>query len=202
MVAAIVESLQLAPVTIIATCTGAAMALKFTLAYPDKVKQLFLFHLATGKTVSGGNLERTTKMFNGRKGFARMFAPWLRSVMQHGGLHKAMINGQYAYPAKETPEFLKHMHTLYSRDAEASSLLRLFSNWSSFTPLDELRYGAELPPLHMFWGAKNDVLKLERGQDLCRTLSPTTFDVIADAGHLAMREKPDEVIQRIEQFMK
>jgi pimeloyl-ACP methyl ester carboxylesterase len=53
----------------------------------------------------------------------------------------------------------------------------------------------------MFWGEKNEVLKLERGQELCRTLSPATFDVIADAGHLAMREKPDEVIHRIEQLM-
>jgi len=201
MVAAIVESLHLAPVTIIATCTGAAMALSYALAHPDQVRQLFLFHLATGKTVSGGNLERTTKMFNGRSGFARMFTPWLGSVMQRGGLHKAMINGQYANPSKETPEFLKHMHSLYGREAEASSLLRLFSNWSSFAPLDDLRYHPELPPLHMFWGAKNEVLKIERGRELCQTLSPATFNVIDDAGHLAMREKPDEVIQRIEQLL-
>jgi pimeloyl-ACP methyl ester carboxylesterase len=53
----------------------------------------------------------------------------------------------------------------------------------------------------MFWGEKNEVLKLERGRELCQTLSPTTFDLIADAGHLAMREKPDEVIQRIERLM-
>jgi acyl-coenzyme A synthetase/AMP-(fatty) acid ligase/pimeloyl-ACP methyl ester carboxylesterase len=201
MVATIVEGLHLAPVTIIATCTGAAMALRFAMENPEKVKQLFLFHLATGKTVAGGNLERTTKMFNGKKAFARVFIPWLRSFMTHGGLHKVMINGQYAHPEKETPEFLKHMHELYGRDDEASSLLRLFSNWSSFAPLDQLRYGTELPPLHMFWGAKNEVLKLERGQELCQTLSPTTFDVIADAGHLVMREKPDEVIERIEHLM-
>jgi acyl-CoA synthetase (AMP-forming)/AMP-acid ligase II len=201
MVAAIVEALRLEPVTMIATCTGAAMALNYALQNPGKVKQLFLFHLATANTVSGGNLERTTKMFNGRKSFARVFIPWLRSLMTHGGLHKAMINGQYAHPSRETPEFLKHMHSLYSRDAEASSLLRLFSNWSSFAPLDKLRYGVELPPLHMFWGEKNEVLKLERGRELCQTLSPTTFDLIADAGHLAMREKPDEVIQRIERLM-
>jgi acyl-CoA synthetase (AMP-forming)/AMP-acid ligase II/pimeloyl-ACP methyl ester carboxylesterase len=201
MVGAIVESLHLAPVTIVATCTGAAMALNYALSNPEKVKQLFLFHLATGKTVAGGNLERTTKMFNGRKRFTALFSPWLRSIMQHGGLHKAMINGQYAHPEKETPEFLKHMHSLYGREAEASSLLRLFSNWSSFGPLDKLKYPAEMPPLHMFWGEKNEVLKLERGRKLCETLSPTTFDVIDDAGHLAMREKPDEVIHRIEQLM-
>jgi acyl-CoA synthetase (AMP-forming)/AMP-acid ligase II/pimeloyl-ACP methyl ester carboxylesterase len=202
MVAAIVNALHLAPVTIIATCTGAAMALNFTLENPEKVKQLFLFHLATYHTVAGGNLHRTAKMFNGRRGFARLLTPWVSSWMQRGGLHRAMIDGQYADPSKEDPKFLEHMHSLYSRKREASSLLRLFSNWSSFRPLDELRYRPDLPPLHMFWGSKNNVLKLDRGRELSERLNPTTFDVIDGAGHLAMREKPDEVTRRIEQLMR
>jgi acyl-CoA synthetase (AMP-forming)/AMP-acid ligase II len=201
MVAAIVETLELAPVTIVATCTGAAMALAFALKQPAKVKRLILFHLATGRTVRGGNLERTTKMFNGRKGFTRLFTPILDLLMRRGGLHKVMIEGQYANVAGEDPAFLDHMHELYGKEGEAGSLLRLFSNWDSFAPLDTLRYPADAPPLHLIWGAENKVLPLERGREVSQSLCPASFDVIEGGGHLVMREKPEEISRRIEELL-
>jgi pimeloyl-ACP methyl ester carboxylesterase len=57
MVSTIMDALGLAPVTIVATCTGAAMALNYALANPQKVKRLFLFHIATENSVVGGNLQ-------------------------------------------------------------------------------------------------------------------------------------------------
>lgn len=201
MVAEIVRTLGLAPVTIVATCTGAAMALAFALKNPGQVKRLILFHLATGRTVRGGNLERTTKMFNGRKGFTRLFTPILDALMRRGGLHKVMIEGQYASGFQEDSAFLAHMHELYGKQGEAGSLLRLFSNWDSFAPLDTLRYPVDAPPLHLIWGAENKVLPLERGREVSQSLCPASFDVIEGGGHLVMREKPEEISLRIEKLL-
>jgi pimeloyl-ACP methyl ester carboxylesterase len=140
-------------------------------------------------------------MFNGRKSFTRLFTPILDALMRRGALHKVMIEGQYASSFEESPEFLAHMHELYGKQGEASSLLRLFSNWDSFAPLDKQRYPDGAPPLHLIWGAENRVLPVERGREVSNSLRPASFDVIEGGGHLVMREKPEEISRRIEALL-
>lgn len=202
MVATVVDSLALAPVTIVATCTGAAMALNYTLQNPQKVKRLILFHIATEKTVLGGNLERTTRMVSGRPVVARLVTPFVEAMMRRGLLHKAIIQGQYGRDFQEDPGFIAHLHRLYSRKGEGTCLMNLFSNWKSFAPLDEVKYPSDFPPLHVFWGDANKVIPLARGRELCETLRPHAFEILEGGGHLVMRERPVVINQKIEALMQ
>jgi acyl-CoA synthetase (AMP-forming)/AMP-acid ligase II/pimeloyl-ACP methyl ester carboxylesterase len=201
MVAALVEELSLAPVTIIATCTGAAMALNYSLRHPDRVRQLFLFHIATARTVRGGNLERLTRRLGGRPMVARMLTPLAEGAMTRGVLQSRIVEGQYGLHPEADAEFIQYLQWLYRTPGQASSLLRLFSNWPSFAPLDAIRYPMNFPPLHVLWGEANQVLLVERGRELCQMLGPRTLDIIADGGHLVMREQPQKINERIAELM-
>ena len=201
MVSTIVDALGLAPVTIVATCTGAAMALNYALRNPQKVKRLFLFHIATENTVVGGNLQATVKMVSGRPLMRRVMAPFVDALMSRGLLHRGIIRGQYDETFQENPEFLHHLHQLYGKKGEGACLINLFSNWSSFASLDQVHPPAGFPPVHIFWGAANKVIPLARGRELCERLHPQTMDVIEGGGHLVMREKPEFINRRIEELV-
>jgi pimeloyl-ACP methyl ester carboxylesterase len=200
MVSTLVDSLDLAPVTIVATCTGAAMALNYALANPQKVKRLFLFHIATEQTVVGGSLQGTVRMVSGRPLMRRIVGPFVDAMMSRGMLHRGIIEGQYSASSNEDPEFLQHLHKLYGKKGEGACLINLFSNWTSFRPLDQVTLPAEFPPVHIFWGEANKVIPLARGRELCDRLHPQTIDVIEGGGHLVMREKPEFINRRIEEL--
>jgi len=200
MVSTLVDSLALAPVTIVATCTGAAMALNYALANPQKVKRLFLFHIATEHTVVGGSLQGTVRMVSGRPMMKRIMAPFVDAMMSRGILHRGIIEGQYSASSKEDPEFLQHLHKLYAKKGEGACLINLFSNWTSFRSLYQVSLPAAFPPVHIFWGEANKVIPLARGRELCERLHPQTIDVIDGGGHLVMREKPEFINRRIEEL--
>ena len=202
MVSTIMDALGLAPVTIVATCTGAAMALNYALANPQNVKRLFLFHIATENSVVGGNLQPTVKMVSGRPLMRRIMEPFVDLMMSRGMLHRGIIRGQYDETFQENPEFLHHLHQLYGKKGEGACLINLFSNWSSFASLDQVHPPAGFPPVHIFWGAANKVIPLARGRELCQRLHPQTMDVIEGGGHLVMREKPEFINRRIEELLQ
>jgi len=202
MVSTIMDALGLAPVTIVATCTGAAMALNYALANPQNVKRLFLFHIATENSVVGGNLQPTVKMVSGRPLMRRIMEPFVDLMMSRGMLHHGIIRGQYDETFQENPEFLHHLHQLYGKKGEGACLINLFSNWSSFASLDQVHPPAGFPPVHIFWGAANKVIPLARGRELCQRLHPQTMDVIEGGGHLVMREKPEFINRRIEELLQ
>jgi pimeloyl-ACP methyl ester carboxylesterase len=202
MVAALVDSLSLAPVSIVGSCTGAAMALNYALQNPRKVKRLILFHIATEGTAAGGSLERTIRLVGGRPFATRVISPFVEAAMSRGALHKRIIRDQYGCDFADTAVFLEHMHRLYGKRGQATCLLRLFGNWKSFAPLDKAAYPADFPPLHVFWGDSNRVLPLKRGQKLRESLRPHSWEVIEGGGHLVMRERPELVNRRMDEIMQ
>lgn len=202
MVAALVDSLSLAPVSIVGSCTGAAMALNYALQNPRKVKRLILFHIATEGTAAGGSLERTIRLVGGRPFATRVISPFVEAAMSRGALHKRIIRDQYGCDFADTAVFLEHMHRLYGKRGQATCLLRLFGNWKSFAPLDKAACPADFPPLHVFWGDSNRVLPLKRGQKLRESLRPHSWEVIEGGGHLVMRERPELVNRRMDEIMQ
>ncbi len=55
-VAALVDGLHLAPVTLVGHCIGGAMALSYTIGHPENVRALVLFNVATEDTLCAGPL--------------------------------------------------------------------------------------------------------------------------------------------------
>jgi olefin beta-lactone synthetase len=201
MVAAVVESLSLAPVTIVATCTGAAMALNYTLEHPENVKRLILFHIATKNTAVGGNIVPQCWVLPGRPGLTRAVSAAVGAMLSRGLLQRAIVRGQYGIRVEQNSGFIDHLRGLYSSKGRVSCLFNLFSNWESFASLDRITYPGDFPPLHVFWGGSNRVLPAARGRELCERLRPSSFDLIQDGGHLVMREQPELINRRLDELV-
>lgn len=202
MVSALVDQLNLAPVTIIGSCTGASMALNYALQHPERVKRLILFHVATPHTVRGGGFETITRLVERRPLLTQALVPAVRTLMTHGLLHRGMINSQYGRHAADDPSFRQHLHRLYSQPHQAASMLGLFAHWDSFAPLDTVSYPSTFPPLHLLWGEENRLLPIEQGRALSNRLNAGAFDAIAGGGHLVMRERSEVVTRRILELLR
>ena len=63
-VAALVEQLSLAPVTLIGHCIGAGMSLNYALENASRVRRLVLFNVATEKTLLAGPLADVYRNFS------------------------------------------------------------------------------------------------------------------------------------------
>ncbi|MCI0749601.1 MAG: hypothetical protein L0Y32_03500, partial [Nevskiales bacterium] len=58
------------------------------------------------------------------------------------------------------------------------------------------------PPLGVFWGKENAILPASAGEKLCQKLQPEHLEFLDGCGHLAMREKPEEVNRKMEALLK
>jgi pimeloyl-ACP methyl ester carboxylesterase len=54
----------------------------------------------------------------------------------------------------------------------------------------------------VIWGAEDQVLKKEKGQEISFLRPDTVFTLIDDAGHLPQQEKPRETAAAIINFLK
>ena len=57
-------------------------------------------------------------------------------------------------------------------------------------------------PTLLIWGDKDRTIPLELGKRLASDLPNATLSVIDGAGHLPNQERPEEVVERIDAFMR
>ena len=203
MVATIVDTLSLAPVTIIGNCTGSSMALAYAQEHSEKVRRLVLFNVATDQTVRGGNIYLNYLLLRNRPRVTRWVAPLIEASMRPRVVSKVVLLGQYGkWPPPKDPQFADHARYLYRKKGTMSAYASLLCCWEGLRSLDEIVWSKDLPPLHIIWGESNRVLRAKRGRAFCERIRPDTAEFIQDCGHLAMREKPDQINQILEELLK
>jgi pimeloyl-ACP methyl ester carboxylesterase len=200
MVAMAVDTLALAPVTIIGNCTGASMALAYGLEHPERVRRLLLFNLATEKTIRDGNIEAQYRLLAGKPRLTRLVAPLIEGLMVSRSMTWRILRGQYGGVPPQDPEFEEHCHRLYGQRGSMSAYLDLICHWQSLRPLDEA-VSKDLPPVHVIWGEQNQVLPAEGGRAFCERFEPEALEVVPGCGHLVMRENPSWVNETIETIL-
>jgi pimeloyl-ACP methyl ester carboxylesterase len=201
-VAALVEQLRLAPVTLIGHCIGAAMSLNYALLHPSNVRRLVLFNVATEKTLLAGPLADIYRNFSADPAALEAFV----SEMESNGLPREQTEGGLqlqlgATRAAADPEFADYIHRLYNQRGQMRTLYNNLSQFATFRVLDEFTKPRKFPPVLLFWGASNQVLPRQAGEEVRQRLQPTRCEFLEDCGHLAMRERPLEINQTIEEFL-
>ncbi|MGH9841737.1 MAG: alpha/beta fold hydrolase [Blastocatellia bacterium] len=202
MVERLVDELDLAPVTLIGNCMGGAMSLAYTAQHPDKVRQLILFNVASEQNVLAGPLAKVYQTFSRHH--------WLRNLISLKidlfGLPKKetarMLRSQFGASPSDDAEFAAYTHQLYNRKGQMRALYNNLSVFDSFRPIDEFtRPKNGFPPVCLFWGRENFILPATAGEKLCQRLQPDQVEWLDGCGHLPMREKPEEVNRKIEEFL-
>jgi len=197
-----VRTLDLAPVTLVGHCIGAAMALNYTLQNPGKVRRLVLFNVATEKTLLAGPLADLYRNFSADPAARERFVDdmertgWPREQTQ-GGLQLQLGGTQ----AGDDPEFAEYIHQLYNQKGQMRTLYNNLSQFGTFRVLDEFTRPADFPPVLLFWGGANQVLPRAAGEEVRQRLRPDRCEVLEGCGHLVMRERPLEINRAIEAFL-
>ncbi|MGH9848154.1 MAG: alpha/beta fold hydrolase [Blastocatellia bacterium] len=202
MVETLVDELELAPVNLIGNCMGGAMSLAYAARHPDRVRQLILFNVASEQNVLAGPLAKVYQTFSKHR--------WLRNLLSLKvdlfGLSKKetaqRLRSQFGANPPDDAEFTAYIHQLYNRKGQIRVLYNNLSAFDTFRPIDEFeRPKNGFPPVCLFWGKENFILPATAGEKLRQRLQPEQAEWLDGCGHLPMREKPEEVNRKIEEFL-
>ena len=126
------EQLDLAPVTLIGQCIGAAMSLNYALRNPGKVRRLVLFNMCSEKTLLAGPLADVYRNF-----LADPAARVSRDGIDQNGMPREQTEAglQMQLGATRTgddPEFADYMHRLYNKPGQMRTLYNNLSRFDTF----------------------------------------------------------------------
>lgn len=202
MVGALVDELQLAPVTLVGHCIGAAMAINYAGAQPQKVSKVIAFNIASEKTLLAGPLAEAYLGFAQSREARDQFCAALEAQPLPREETDKGLRSQYGENPPDDTVFAEYIHELYNRSGQMRSLYNNLSNFASFAAIDKFEKSVAYPPLLVVWGEANQVLPAKAGAELIDRLKPDRAEILSGCGHLAMREKPDLVNGLIEEFLR
>ncbi len=198
---AFIEHLGADRPVLVGNCIGSAMSLQYALEYPEKVRALVLFNLATENTLRHGifgfmygMMEKSPRIRNvfsqvsEIEGFSRM-------------VRMAGFRVLYGKTGDPDPMFGKHIEELYGHPDQMKVLYNLLSNFASFRKLDGVAKPDDFPPCCMIWGRQNHVLSAEHGDAFNRAFGPDDSYALEGCGHMVMRENHEEVNRIITDFL-
>ncbi len=202
-VAALVEQLALAPVTLIGHCIGAAMSLNYALEHPENVRRLVLFNVATEKTLLAGTLADVYRSFSAQPAAREAYVQGIEA----NGLPRDQTDAGFesqlgATRAADDPEFAAYLFELYNKKGQMRTLYNNLSQFGTFRVLDEFTRPANFPPALLFWGGANTILPRQAGEEVRDRLQPERCEFLEGCGHLTMRERPAEINAAIDTFVQ
>jgi pimeloyl-ACP methyl ester carboxylesterase len=201
-VAALVDQLNLAPVTLVGHCIGAAMSLNFALAHPEKVHALVLFNVATEATLCAGPLADVYRNFSADRAALDAFVEGIESTgMTREQTNDSLKRQLGASSAADDPEFADHIHRLYNQKGQRATLYNTLAHFETYRGLDQIVRPKNFPLTCLFWGEANAILPSGGAATFRARLNPDRFHLLSGCGHLAMREEPDEVNRTIAEFL-
>ena len=202
-VAALVDRLALAPVTLIGHCIGAAMSLNYALEHPENVRRLVLFNVATEKTLLAGTLADVYRSFSAEPAAREAYVQGIEA----NGLPREQTDAGFesqlgATRAADDPEFADYLFELYNKKGQMRTLYNNLSQFGTFRVLDEFTKPANFPPALLFWGGANTILPRQAGEEVRDRLRPERCEFLQGCGHLTMRERPAEINAAIDDFVQ
>lgn len=202
MVGTFIAGLGLAPVTLVGNCMGAAMSFDYALHQPEQVRRLVLFNIASERHLLAGPLGKVYQNFH-RHHWLRTLIGWKADLFGFSRQETdKLLRSQYGKEPPDDPAFAAYIHELYNRKGQQRSLYVALSNFDTFNSADNFTLPAGFPPVCVIWGQENFILPVTAGAEFCARLQPDRTEFIAGCGHLPMREKPAEVNQIIEAFLR
>ena len=143
-------------------------------------------------------------------------APWGSPFFAHIQRHEAAFAGVPAYIHKAILE--AYIRTALHTELEDAEFAGLVDPWigadnqrafyrqiaqadQKFTDEVEPRYGEITCPVHIIWGEDDAWIAIATGRRLHEAIAGSTFEPIADAGHLVQLDQPDTIIAALKAFM-
>jgi len=189
-VGAFIDDHGLDGVTLVGNCMGAATALTYADAHPDRVRSVAAINILTRRTILAGALGPLVRLAERSPATGRILA---RCPLPRG-LSDLAVGAQFARPSQVDRAVRAHLRAQYGSASQSRVLISLAANMASFAPVEDVPIG--VVPTVIAWGRSNRVLPLRAGRALAQR-SPMVPFVELPGGHLPMLEHPravDDVI--------
>ena len=200
MLGELIKRLGLGPVTIVGSCLGSAVALRYTLTNPSRVRGLVLFNPLTRKTLAAGQYGKLERLSAVSPRFRKLLHTLSDRFTTPRWVSRHMQRSHYGL-ANETEDFLEHLENLYTRPEQLRLLTSLLCNMPELAALDQIQKPDIFPPVFSVWGRRNTILPVAAGKQFWKQLEPERAEIFETCGHLVMREVPDRVNQLIDGFI-
>lgn len=143
-------------------------------------------------------------------------APWGSPFFRHVNRHEEAFAGVPGYIHEAIVR--AYVQTAAYEPLDESLLDRIIAPWTGeagqaafyrqIAQADQ-RYTDEIQPLYssitaptlILWGREDNWIPLERGEELQRLIPEAGLEVVDDAGHLVIEERPEDLLSRIMAFI-
>jgi 2-hydroxy-6-oxonona-2,4-dienedioate hydrolase len=178
--------------TVIGNSMGGGIALELAARHPERVTRLVLIDSVAYVEVWVPYLAEQLSYTPVGAAFARFFMP-------HFSALKKIIQGLYADPAQVTDAVTwGYYYPLTTPGVLQASLA--MTRTLRFT-VEHSRLQQIQQPALLIWGAHDHLVPLSQGERLAHDLPNATLAVLADTGHIANEEQPQEVNGLILDFL-
>lgn len=187
------KELSLKEIILVGSCVGASISLEYSKVYPQNIKALALFNVFTGthsipslKLVEWGLLKPS----------------WVARFLSSRFIPQASrLFGRTPPSADPLLNYINE--TLNAHPLRIQSRANFVAGAPSFSQFgsSETDLSCTMPCL-LFWGAKNQIVSISKGEAFARSLKPREFVVLESSGHLAMYEESERVNKTLSEFFE
>lgn len=179
--------------TVIGNSMGGGIALELAARYPERVTRLVLID-------SVAYVEVWIPYWAEQLSYTPVGAAFARFFMPHFSALKKIIQGLYADPVRVTDEVTWGYYYPFTTPGVPKASLAM-TRTLRFT-VERSRLQRIQQPALLIWGAHDRLVPLSQGERLASDLPNATLAVLADAGHVANEEQPQEVNGLILDFLE
>lgn len=139
-------------------------------------------------------------------------SPFFRHVRAHeaafagvpGYIHEAIVKAYIqtaAFHPLEEKVLSQTVNPWLGKEGREAFYRQIAQADSRYTDEVEERYDQVTAPVLILWGEEDIWIPIERGRKLHRMISHSLFQTVADAGHLVIEERPDQLLKEIIDFL-
>ena len=193
---------RLNDIILIGNCIGGSAALDYSIKHIEKIKKLVILNICPGDLIYPNKISRKIIFNIGQKKYLKFLFGWIflfiaTKTYLKKKFPRILFGNIYL---QNDPLVLRYQSKLKERK-QSDSRLNLFFSAKSYN-LKPIIKNKKIPQHLLIWGSQNRVIPLEKlGLNHYNMLKSNSFEIIENAGHLCMYEKPAKVTKLIESYI-
>ena len=196
---AFMDALNIQRAALVGNSMGAGLAIGMALEHPDRVSKLVLidgFPANVRERLTSPSIQRA--LDTPAPSWLASFGNWLFGGLLIESVLKEMVHD----PALLTPAVVERSN----RNRQRPGVMRPLMTARGALPLWETGYAKRIGQIRhqtlIVWGEEDRVFPIAVGEDLHRTITPSSLVRIPNAGHIPQWEQPDLVNPAMIDFLR